>query len=422
MPWYRRSGIGARLIALCCLLAIACGGEQPGSEPHAAATPVRRDSAGVAILEYPAGVAQRVPQWTVDTEPLAVIGDDPDGKDDVTQVYRPMLLPDGTIAFWDGNDSQLALFAPNGELRRRIGRRGQGPDEFGFVDAIAHAGDTILVPDFGNDRLTAFSPDGQQLGVLSRVRACGRPASVLGRFPDGTLVAATYYEGLERLPVDNSIVRPVHALLLIGPDACDTLMMLPGPAMRVVEFHPRGHSMGSPRLVRYGPNTVVALWSGMAAIGTAENYQLDLLAQTGVLRRSIRLAWLPTASPDGLRDSVIAQDLERLAAPGAETPLDLQESERLVRQATFVADSLPPYNDLLVGTDHKLWVVDAWAPGLPERSALAFSPSGTIEARLTMPARFTPMAFGPNRVLTRVVDPETGVVTFRVLRMHEADR
>lgn len=102
---------------------------------------------------------------------------------------------------------------------------------------------------------------------------------------------------------------------------------------------------------------------------------------------------------------------------GTERLLDPAETDRLIREGTFVADSLPPYNDLLVGTDHRLWVVDAWAPGLPERSALAFSPSGTIEAHLTLPARYTPMAFGSDRVLTRVEDPETGVVTFRVLRM-----
>jgi hypothetical protein len=97
--------------------------------------------------------------------------------------------------------------------------------------------------------------------------------------------------------------------------------------------------------------------------------------------------------------------------------VDPAETERLTREGTFVSDTLPPYNDLLVGTDHKLWVVDAWAPGLGERSALAFSSSGALEAHLTLPARYTPWAFGSDRVLTRVEDRDTGIVTFRVLRM-----
>jgi hypothetical protein len=175
-------------------------------------------------------------------------------------------------------------------------------------------------------------------------------------------------------------------------------------------------------IVIFGRRTVTSPWNDAIAVGTARSYRVDILTENGKLIRSMRIPGRSLPMPAGLRDSIIRHDLEDLKGQHTERMVDPAESERLIREATFVADSLPPYNDLLVGTDRKLWVMDGWAPGLPERSALAFSPGGTIEAHLTMPARYMPMAFGSGRVLTRVEDPETGVVTFRVLRMHEARR
>lgn len=404
-----------------CLLLASCSPEQStasaGGPSGGPAVPTRRDSAGVAILEYPPDVAQRVPQWTVDTNPIAVIGDDPDGSDDVTHVSTPLLLSGGIVIVWLGDEARLAAFGPDGAERWHLGQRGQGPTDFGFVDQIFAVGDTAFIPDFGNDRLAMVSPAGAWIGSVRGLQSCG-PEPVEGRFPDGSLLAGSYLR-YPALPVTDTIMRLPSPVLRIGTDICDTLALAPGPEMNVVAFRPRGRSQTTPRFVRYGRNSVSALWDSLVALGTGERYQIDLLDQTGRVMKSLRLDWTPETTPEGALDSVIGRDLERLHGVG-ERSLDPAESERLIREGTFVADSLPPYNDLLVGTDHKLWVVDAWAPGIAERSALAFSPSGTIGAHLTLPARYRLMAFGADRVLTRVEDPETGVVTFRVLRMRPA--
>jgi hypothetical protein len=421
MPWYRRSGIGARLTVLCCLLAMACGREQPDSALHAAATPVRRDSAGVTILEYPAGVAQHVPQWVVDTEPLAVIGDDPDGSDDVTRVFGAVLLSDGAVAFWDDARGQVAAYEPDGTLRRRIGRRGRGPDDFGGVSGLSSAGDTLIVPDDINDRTTLYDPALTKLSLEPGPRHC-EPVLILGRFPDGRLLGDVSAFAQNDLARTDTTIRLPRPLLLISQSRCDTVRLVPGHEMRVIETRYGGYRSTHEAIVRFGRHTSTALWNGTIATGTAQTYRIDVLSEHGQLLRSMRIPSSSRPIPSGLRDSIIRHDLQQLKGYRTERMVDPAESERLVREATFVADSLAPYSDMMVGTDGLLWVVDGWAPDLSERSALAFSRSGTIEAHLTMPARYRPMAFGSDRVLTRVEDPESGVVTFRVLRMHGADR
>ena len=412
-------------VAPLCLLLAGCSPEKGAASASGSsgspAVPTRRDSAGVAILEYPAGVAQRVPQWMVDTNPLAVIGDDPDGADDVTHVHRPVLLSDGAVAFWDDARGQVAVYEPDGSLRRRIGRRGQGPDDFGGLYRISRVADTLIVPDVINDRTTLLAPTLEKLRAEPGPRHC-LPVQILGRFRDGKLLGDVSPFAQNDLDGTDTTIRLPRPLLLISQSQCDTIGLVPGHAMRVVETRFGGYRRTHEAIVRFGRRTVTALWDSVIAVGTAQTYRIDILTEDGKLIRSMRMPRASRPMPSGLRDSIINSELQDLKGLHSERMVDPAESERLVREATFVADSLPPYNDLLVATNHRLWVVDAWAPGIPERSALAFSPSGTIEAHLTMPARYTPMAFGSDRVLTRVEDPETGVVTFRVLRMQEAHR
>lgn len=420
MTWACRRRAWLLTVAPVFLLLAACAPEQSAASasasPGSPVVPTRRDSAGVAILEYPADVAQRVPQWTVDTHPLAVIGDDPDGSDDVTHVFGAVLLSDGAVAFWDDARGQVAVYEPDGTERRRIGRRGQGPDEFGSMYMLARSGDTLITVDPVNDRIGLYTPTLAKLSETPGARIC-QPMMVIGRLPDGSYVADVSMFGQFGLSVTNATQRLPRPLLRVTPAACDTIGLFPGPDMRVIETRYRGRLGTQQVFVDYGRRTVSTVWDSLIAVGSQSAWQIDLIDPDGQVVRLIRLHWTAQPAPAGLKDTIIHRRMDRLHQQGTERLVDPAETDRLIREGTFVADSLPPYNDLLVGTDHRLWVVDAWAPGLPERSALAFSPSGTIEAHLTLPARYTPMAFGSDRVLTRVEDPETGVVTFRVLRM-----
>lgn len=74
----------------------------------------------------------------------------------------PRVKPDagGGFLVSDGLEQQLRLYAPDGRLRRRFGRRGSGPGEFQHLSAAVRLHDgTILAGDI-NGRLTRFDSTG----------------------------------------------------------------------------------------------------------------------------------------------------------------------------------------------------------------------------------------------------------------------
>ena len=377
--------------------------------------PIVRGSAGVSILEHPANARAAAPQLTVDTVPLAIIGARQDGSDDVTDVWPAFLLPDDAIAFWHDQRAQLVIYEPDGRLRRRVGRRGQGPEDFGSIGAIGVSGDTLLVPDFGNDRLSLYDASLNRVGVLRGVRAC-ETSSPIGRLPGGDIVG---YDGWVFRPAafSDTVVRPPTELVRFDGSRCDTLRTLPGRELRVVETRRRGRPHTQSMLLHFGRMSAAAVWDTLVAVGTADDYRIDLLGSRGSIVKSIRADFAPVPVPAGARDTIIAREMAQLRGPGSERRIDPIEDERLVREATFVADSATVYERFLVSASRLLWVIEGWAPGMPERSATAFRADGSIAAYLRLPSGLMPMAFGSDRVLVRTEDPETGIVTLRSLRL-----
>ncbi len=66
--------------------------------------------------------------------------------------------------------TQIAVFGPDGQFLHYLGHYGEGPGEFSTISHLAMGqGDTLLVMDSGNSRISAFSPDGTfAWSILSR--------------------------------------------------------------------------------------------------------------------------------------------------------------------------------------------------------------------------------------------------------------
>lgn len=72
---------------------------------------------------------------------------------------------DGSLYVADGIAARVLRFAADGQLLRTYGGPGAGPGELRDPGAIAVAGDTVLVVDQGNQRVTRFGrPDGSFVG------------------------------------------------------------------------------------------------------------------------------------------------------------------------------------------------------------------------------------------------------------------
>jgi len=85
----------------------------------------------------------------------------------VIRIYRPgrfIVDAQGTIYIEDDSDMSIKAFDPQGRYLRTIGRKGNGPGEFGRIADMAVLPDgRLLVTDFETRRTSFFGPDGRFL-------------------------------------------------------------------------------------------------------------------------------------------------------------------------------------------------------------------------------------------------------------------
>lgn len=135
------------------LLLAACGGEAPAP------------AAGFDTL--PSGtvvVTNSAPTAWADTSGWKLVLErtvqPPEGDSSAFgDPYDMVLRPDGSFLLRDGGDPTLTLYASDGKLVRRFGRRGGGPGEF-ERSYPAWLGDTLVVHDPGQSRISLFALDG----------------------------------------------------------------------------------------------------------------------------------------------------------------------------------------------------------------------------------------------------------------------
>ena len=79
------------------------------------------------------------------------------GEHDFGHIISGVLLPDGSAAVLDLALNELTIIDPAGHVRAVIGREGEGPGEFKSpITVTRKAGDTLVVEDDGNGRLSFF--------------------------------------------------------------------------------------------------------------------------------------------------------------------------------------------------------------------------------------------------------------------------
>lgn len=127
-----------------------------------------RDSAGMRIVENPAvGMWASGEEWRV--RPALSIGGGPGEEDDLVAVPDLAIDSRGRALVVDVIARQVRVFDGSGAFAGAIGREGEGPGEFsGFVNSIViGAGDSVLVPDWGQARMSVFTPDGRFVRQMS---------------------------------------------------------------------------------------------------------------------------------------------------------------------------------------------------------------------------------------------------------------
>ena len=120
---------------------------------------VLRDSAGVSIisidLDKPRGSR-------LSALPVVAIGDSDVEREQLFRVTSVARLGDGSIVVANNGTSSLKIFDRTGRFLRELGRRGQGPAEFGNIERVwILPGDTIVAAD-SRRRLVFFTSSGER--------------------------------------------------------------------------------------------------------------------------------------------------------------------------------------------------------------------------------------------------------------------
>ena len=152
--------------------ALACARPEQRGEAF-----VETDSAGVRITDSKAPAWASGEAWTIDSTPSLDIGsaegDEPFLLNGAESASR---TADGGVLFANTGSHEVRFFDSSGRFVRSVGRRGNGPGEFGEYSfmMITPAESELLVADEMNNRVNVFGYDGAFLRTVRLEIPTGR--------------------------------------------------------------------------------------------------------------------------------------------------------------------------------------------------------------------------------------------------------
>lgn len=182
-PRVFRSVVLASVVALA---GAACG----GAGADAGSEIVRRDSAGIEIVESRRPLWEEGEGWRLADAPSLDIGSVEGAEEE--QLFRATdatTLPDGRIAVANSGSHEVRIYGADGAFLSAVGGEGDGPGEFQFLLSISRlGGDTLRGWDPSARRLSDLSAGAGFLGSTRVNDAEGQFSNYVGTLPDGRLV------------------------------------------------------------------------------------------------------------------------------------------------------------------------------------------------------------------------------------------
>jgi hypothetical protein len=337
-------------LALLSLLAAACAGGDGSADWNG----TMRDSAGVAIVENP-----EQGMWTDESRPtiqeeLKIGSSDGAAEEQFGMIVGLDIDSQGRIYVMDQQARRVRVFGPDGAFIREMGGSGSGPGELSQASAglILTAGDTILVPDMGQMRLTRYTPDGTALGSTPINMAEGIPMR-WDLMPDRRIVQQARLMqvpgGPPPAPGEQAEqAGPKPDMLLVRSTAglvTDTLMELPiGQSFQI--------GQGGMRMKVFEPEPVWTIdKQGRIVFGLNSEYRLRVHREDGSLERLITRPFVRQPVTEADRSEFLR--FMREAWKNAGVPPAAMD--QLMANIEF-ADHYPAFASLLGGPDGSIWV------------------------------------------------------------------
>lgn len=311
-------------------------------------------------------------------------------------------LPDRILGIEVGRDQSIYLLSPThpsilqfdarGTLRRRIGRSGSGPGEFGRPVTMGWRGDTLWVADQSLRRVQFFSPEGRMI----RTTAGGRWGHLVP-LADGSYLAGrgtaldASQASVVRLTAD---LKRTDTVAILRWRALPQLKIPTGSGSSIVgaaRFTDRAERVVGPRgdviyLIEPDPNPTVRA----AAI------RVRSLEPSGRLRWEKRIPYKPVP----LSNRRFEEAVEGLAN-GHDGAGRIDRGA--VRKAMARPEFLPALAYSLVATNGELWL--RWEQDSevrPEWTVL--DRQGTTKGRFRFPTGVNPLRIDGDRVYAVITD------------------
>jgi hypothetical protein len=365
------------------------------------------DSAGIEIVRNTnVGTWRPEDRWTLtETLRIGTAEGDPDYQfGSIPSVAGLAIASDGRIVAADLQARHLKVFAPDGRYQRTVGGPGAGPGEFGIqgLQVVIAPGDTLVVSDLGNQRVSLFLLDGTFVRSFPQSYQDGF-AFRWDAAEDGRLVTQ-----LRRVAFPGSTAPP-DTMDVIAERSLDGA--LGATLLRVPSGKTFSFTGGAPEWHLFVPEPLWALWGDRVLYAVSDAYRISVFAPGGSLERVIEKPFTlePVTEVDR---QVMLQGFEKILKDQGLPP---QMVPQFLQRVHF-AENYPAFGQggMAKGPDGSIMVqlvrtVSQMSPeereGLDLQSGGSGSPDWDVFDRdgrylgvITMPPRFQPVEFLGDRI------------------------
>lgn len=354
------------------------------------------DSAGVAIVSNPAGgVWTPTDNWTIEQE-LQIGALEGDPQYQFGQVASITADSEGRIFVLDMQAQHIQVYSPEGEYLQTIGQKGGGPGELQqAMFLFMGPGDTLLVPDIGNQRVNRYAPDGSPAGSFRLALEQGLPLLFKAT---STGMIAEQIRPLS-LPGQPAIENPEDAIVLLESD---------GTVIDTVKTFPSGETFNlagpSPEINIYSPEPVWEITDDLKLLfGVNNEYRVGVYSSDGTLERIVTMPFELKPVSDTDKDGVMGY----LEKTWSDAGVPAQMMPQLKNMVHF-AEYLPAFSFISSGPNGTIWVQHVQpASELSEEELESydllqdsgapdwdvFDSEGRFLGVVSMPPRFAPRLF-----------------------------
>ncbi|HEU4559342.1 MAG TPA: hypothetical protein VFS20_15905 [Longimicrobium sp.] len=387
------SRLSARLAAALASLALACGRDVPPRGGH-----------DLPVVENAAPAWKEGQGWRIAEEPSVVIGEAEGAQayqfDGVAGALR---LADGTIVVGDRGSGQLRYFTARGQHLRSVGRKGDGPGEFRFIDWIGERADSVFVWDLFARRLTVLAPDGGIARVLRvEQEADGEFLQGVGMTENGTLVLRAIRPRGRREPGEH--VDSVAYLRVSTADGeiAGTL----GPYLLGDRVTVRSNGLSLTGEVIFGRRGVLVTGPRGFFTGSTDAFELTAHAEDGRPLHVVRRPHRPTRATGG--DVRRAMEQRRAEGDLGKTLPGMGQVQQAANRALPHRSTLPAFRRALVDGDGNVWMEEFRSDEQAESTWSVLDAGGRWLGNVTAPAGLEVLQISGGTVLGRTRD-ELGV-------------